>query len=198
MCAKTLTIEAMPIIAREVVSTRATGRLVTALAIAGGTAAALYFARHDLTLSHYDARAHLVVARRVTDSLTPGWRQIGALWLPLPHLLNLIPVALWWNYQTGGSAVAWSILTFAAGLGALSGYLQRHTRSTVIAIVSHQPTSGSSMAVRSLFITASSSSSAMPAVHSMEEVTTPLLTNTQAPAWKDAMRLGSASSTAIC
>ena len=25
---------------------------------------------------------------RVIDSLTPGWRQIGAVWLPLPHLIN--------------------------------------------------------------------------------------------------------------
>lgn len=134
MRVKTLTIEAMPIIARGGSSSRATGRVVAAAAIVAGTAAALYFARLDLTLSHYDARAHLVVARRVTDSLTPGWRQLGALWLPLPHLLNLIPVCLWWNYQTGASAVAWSIVVLGAGLGALSNYLRRHTQSTVIAI----------------------------------------------------------------
>ena len=41
---------------------------------------------------HYDARAHLVVARRILDSLTPGWQQIGAVWLPLPHVLNMLPV----------------------------------------------------------------------------------------------------------
>ena len=45
-----------------------------------------------LTLSHYDAKGHLVVARRILDSLTPGWKQIGAVWLPLPHLLNMLPV----------------------------------------------------------------------------------------------------------
>ena len=37
---------------------------------------------------HYDARGHLVVARRIIDSITPGWQQIGAVWLPLPHLLE--------------------------------------------------------------------------------------------------------------
>ena len=47
-----------------------------------------------LTLSHYDARGHLVVARRIVDSLTPGWQQIGAVWLPLPHLLNALPVQI--------------------------------------------------------------------------------------------------------
>ncbi len=56
-----------------------------------GAAAAWYFAGLGLTLSHYDARGHLTVARRVTDSLTPGWRQFGALWLPLPHILNARP-----------------------------------------------------------------------------------------------------------
>jgi hypothetical protein len=52
----------------------------------------LYYAQAGLTNSHYDARAHLVVARRVFDSLTPGWQQIGAVWLPLPHMLNMVPV----------------------------------------------------------------------------------------------------------
>ena len=37
------------------------------------------YARLDLTLAPYDARAHLVVARRILDSLTPGWQQIGAV-----------------------------------------------------------------------------------------------------------------------
>ena len=32
------------------------------------------------------------MARRILDSLTPGWQQIGAVWLPLPHLLNMLPV----------------------------------------------------------------------------------------------------------
>ena len=38
-----------------------------------GTVAAIFYARGGLTLSHYDAKAHLVVARRILDSLTPGW-----------------------------------------------------------------------------------------------------------------------------
>ena len=57
----------------------------------GATAAAIHHARLDLTLSHYDARWHLIVAAQIVDSLTLGWRHIGAIWLPLPHLLNTIP-----------------------------------------------------------------------------------------------------------
>jgi hypothetical protein len=57
--------------------TAKTARGVLWLALAGsvafGAVAAWHYASLHLTLSHYDARAHLVVARRVIDSLTPGW-----------------------------------------------------------------------------------------------------------------------------
>jgi hypothetical protein len=91
----------------------------------GGALAAIVYARLDLTLSHYDARAHLVVARRVLDSLTPGWRQLGALWLPLPHLVNLAPAHWDAAYRSGLVAVAISVLSLAGGLGALARYLRR-------------------------------------------------------------------------
>ena len=83
----------------------------TALLI-GCRAAWLYHAA-GLTLSHYDARAHLVVARRVIDNLTPGWRQLGAIWLPLPHLINVLPVQIDAFYRTGAFAVAVSVVAFA-------------------------------------------------------------------------------------
>ncbi len=73
---------------------------------------AFFYSRAGLTLSHYDARAHLVVARRVIDNITPGWQQLGAVWLPLPHLLNLIPVQFDGWYRNGASAVAISVAAF--------------------------------------------------------------------------------------
>ena len=75
------------------------------MGLAIGTIAALFYARQGLTLTHYDAKAHLVVARRVLDSLTPEYSQIGAVWLPLPHLLNLLPVQIDVMYRTGASGV---------------------------------------------------------------------------------------------
>ena len=68
-----------------------------------------------VAVASYDARAHLVVARRVLDSLTPGWLQAGVLWLPLPHLLGVLltwPDAL---YRNGLGVCA---LSLAATLGA--------------------------------------------------------------------------------
>lgn len=98
-----------------------------------GAAAAVVVAREGLTLSHYDARGHLVVARRVLDSLTPGWRQIGAVWLPLPHLINLLPAGLDWNFRTGYLSAGISVLSLAAGLAALAGLLFQITRSRAAA-----------------------------------------------------------------
>ena len=89
-----------------------TPAIAAVVAVALGTYAAWFYARAGLTLSHYDAKAHLVVARRVIDSLTPGWIQLGAVWLPLPHLLNLVPVQVDFFYRTGAFAVALSILSF--------------------------------------------------------------------------------------
>src|SRR5258708_24492414 len=85
-----------------------------------GVVVAIRYQRLGLTLTHYDARAHLVVARRIIDSITPGWQQIGAVWLPLPHLLNAIPVQIDFFYRTGASAVAISILSFAVATGAIA------------------------------------------------------------------------------
>jgi len=85
-----------------------------------GTLVALWYARLGLTLSHYDARGHLVVARRIFDSITPGWQQVGAVWLPLPHLLNALPVQVDVLYRTGASGVAISVLSFAVATGAIA------------------------------------------------------------------------------
>ena len=87
-------------------------------AAAAGMLAAIYYASLGLTLAHYDAKAHLVVSRRILDSLTPGWEQIGAVWLPLPHLINMLPAQVDFLYRTGLFAVGVSIACHA--LAALS------------------------------------------------------------------------------
>ena len=53
---------------------------------------------HGWLLYYGDAEAHLNIARRIVDSQTPGYDQIGTVWLPLPHALMLPFVredALW-------------------------------------------------------------------------------------------------------
>jgi len=87
--------------------------LLSSLAVLIGIAAWIVFYRNGLVLSHYDAKAHLVVARRVFDNLTPGWQQIGAVWLPLPHLIDLLPAQIDVFYRTGLFASLVSIACLA-------------------------------------------------------------------------------------
>jgi hypothetical protein len=107
---------------------------LAAVAAVAGTIVAVYYYRLDLTLSHYDARGHLVVARRIIDSITPGWQQIGAVWLPLPHLLNALPVQVDAWYQSGASAVAISIAAFAVAAGAIASIVLDLTGSRPAAV----------------------------------------------------------------
>ncbi len=115
----------MPIIA---------ARLARAGSLAAGVAAALIYARAGLTLSHYDAKAHLVVARRIFDSLFPGWHQIGAVWLPLPHLINALPVQIDAWYRSGFSGVVISVASLAIAAGAAAAIVARVTGSTAGAL----------------------------------------------------------------
>jgi hypothetical protein len=113
---------------------RALPVVVTLIAAIGGTLVASWYHRLGLTLSHYDARGHLIVARRIFDSITPGWQQIGAVWLPLPHLLNAIPVQIDLFYRTGASAIAISVASYAIATGAIAWIVWTLTDSTPAAL----------------------------------------------------------------
>jgi hypothetical protein len=110
--------------------------LLASLAVVGGGLAWIVFFRAGLVLSHYDAKAHLVVARRVIDNLTPGWQQIGAVWLPLPHLIDLLPVQIDLFYRTGLFASAVSIACLAVTTYAAARLILRLTGSRTGACVS--------------------------------------------------------------
>ena len=103
--------------------------LLAGLAALLGVAAAVYYAGLGLTLSHYDAKAHLVVSRRILDSLTPGWEQVGAVWLPLPHLVNMLPVQIDFFYRTGVFAIALSIASHALAAGSIGATILALTSS---------------------------------------------------------------------
>ena len=107
--------------------------LLGALAAIVGSIAAIYYARAGLALSHYDARAHLVVARRIFDSLTPGWQQVGAVWLPLPHVLDALPVQIDAFYRSGASGTAISVLSSAVAVWAIASMVLRKTASAIAA-----------------------------------------------------------------
>jgi hypothetical protein len=70
-------------------------------------ASAWFVHARGYTLYYGDAEAHLNIARRITDSRTPGPEQLGTVWLPLPHAL-MTPLAQsdsWWRIGHAGTLV---------------------------------------------------------------------------------------------
>lgn len=86
-------------------------RAVLLVSAAVGLGFFAYYYAHGLSTVHYDAKAHLVVARRIVDATTPGYAQMGAHWLPVVHLLYLPFV---WFESQYRSAFLPSLLSVAA------------------------------------------------------------------------------------
>jgi hypothetical protein len=112
------------------------------LFIVATAAVSLYtFYSRGLTNLYGDGISHMEGARRIFDSLTPGYQEIGSVWLPLFHLLAA-PLAIndhLWRTGLAGSLVstaayglaAWFLYrlsremngTAASGWVALAGFL---------------------------------------------------------------------------
>jgi hypothetical protein len=90
-----------------------------------------------IMLLYGDAVAHLHIARRIIDSLNPGLRQLGSVWLPLPHLL-LIPFVAhmeWWQSGLAGAFPSMGAYVFGtAGIYRLAR-LWVEPRSALIAVL---------------------------------------------------------------
>jgi hypothetical protein len=88
---------------------------VVAAFIAAVTVTALsFFYSRGLTTLYGDAIAHMEGARRIFDSLTPGYEEIGSVWLPLFHLLAAPLARSDFLWRTG---LAGSIVSSAAFAG---------------------------------------------------------------------------------
>ncbi len=56
---------------------------------------------HGYLLYYGDAQAHLNISRSIIDSRTPGYRQLGNVWLPILHVICLPFVGNNWLWTTG-------------------------------------------------------------------------------------------------
>ena len=89
--------------------------LLTFIASAISAGALFLYYDQGAILLYGDAVAHIHIARRVFDSRTPGLFELGTVWLPLPHLLDIpfiVNDSLW---QTGLGASIPSMIAFVAG-----------------------------------------------------------------------------------
>lgn len=110
------------------------------IVIVASASLAFFFSRGLINL-YGDSMAHLEGARRILDSRTPGYIEIGTVWLPVPHLLMSLPAQndfLWRTGLAGGviSTLAfilacWIIfrlscrmnVSLMAGIAALAGFM---------------------------------------------------------------------------
>ena len=86
----------------------AAGAAVWTFLILGAAANLAYFYSRGLSNLYGDGIAHVEGARRIFDSLTPGYAEIGTVWLPLFHLLAA-PLAqndFLWRSGLAGSLVS--------------------------------------------------------------------------------------------
>jgi len=78
---------------------------------------AYWFFRNGYLLYYGDAQAHLNISRGIFDSRTPGYEQIGSVWLPVLHLICLPFVGNNWLWTTGlAGAIPVSLCFVTAGV----------------------------------------------------------------------------------
>ena len=105
--------------------------------VATGMATAVYLYHVDnLALLYYsDSVSHLVRARQLADSSSPGLEQIGTVWLPLPHIIllpfSLVEVLL----KTGFAGTAVSLPCIAISAAILYKMIEAQTRTPWIAFL---------------------------------------------------------------
>ena len=91
-------------------------RAVPLIALVAAIVATIWSSSSGYLTLYGDARAHLDVARHVTDGITPGLAQLGTVWLPLPHLLMapLVAVNWLWHSALAGSIVGGMSFVYSA------------------------------------------------------------------------------------
>jgi hypothetical protein len=89
--------------------------LLAAIAAVVAISTLIFYFHRDAILLYGDAVAHINIARRVFDSRTPGVFQLGTVWLPLPHLLDIPFIVNDRLWQTGLGASVPSMVAYVAG-----------------------------------------------------------------------------------
>jgi hypothetical protein len=116
---------------------RSTTLLVWGAIIVADLSSLLFFASHHLSNLYGDGMAHVEGARRIFDSLTPGYREIGTVWLPLFHLLAA-PLAInntLWRTGLAGSLVSATAFAVAAWVLFRLGFeMNRNVAAGVLAV----------------------------------------------------------------
>ena len=100
-------------------------RIVLIAAVLLSAISTALFVHENFHNAHFDSKGHQLVARRLFDNLSPGWIQIGAFWLPLPHVLYLPFVHSDALYFSGLAGTPLSMLSFLLTVWVLFKLIER-------------------------------------------------------------------------
>jgi len=89
--------------------------LLAGISAAISIGALIFYYHQGAILLYGDAVAHINIARRVFDSRSPGLFQLGTVWLPLPHLLDIPFIVNNRMWQTGLGASIPSMIAYVGG-----------------------------------------------------------------------------------
>src|SRR5579862_2762890 len=118
------------------IPTRAHGAIMLVIAIVTISSLHFFYTR-GLSNLYGDGLAHMEGARRIFDSTTPGFEEIGSVWLPLYHLL-CSPLArndfLWRTGLAGGIVSSLAFALTAYLLFRLGAELNQNLSSGLVAM----------------------------------------------------------------
>ncbi len=110
--------------------------LILTILIAGVSICVSYLTNN--ILAYNDATAHLNTARRVIDNLTPGLVQLGSVWLPFLHILEIpfvFNTFLWQSGLAGAIVSGLSFITASIFLYKLVFYVTNKPLAAFLAVL---------------------------------------------------------------
>jgi hypothetical protein len=96
----------------------------------------LHFYKLNLILAYSDAESHINFSKRVVSGISPGFSQLGGVWLPLQHVM-MIPFVIndsMWRSGVGGSIL--SMICFIVSAVYIYRISNMFVRSSISAIIS--------------------------------------------------------------
>lgn len=94
-----------------------------------------YYFNADLITAYGDSRGHLNIARRIVDSYSPGFAQLGGYWLPLLHILMLPTIWIDFFWSTGVSGSIPNMLSFIISVVYIYKLVYRLTRDKLSSLI---------------------------------------------------------------
>jgi hypothetical protein len=97
---------------------------------------AYWWFSHGYLLYYGDAQAHLNISRSIIDSRTPGYRQLGNVWLPILHVICLPWVRDDWLWTTGlAGTIPVALCFLISGVGFYFAAKETYHSATAASVV---------------------------------------------------------------